>query len=96
MYMKITVNRKLKIFEITTLALLLLAGIVSASPESHALVTKGISLANSKQYDDAISYFNRAISLDPQDAEAWYFKGLALTQEFKKKKQTQHLTMHFY
>ena len=79
------VNRKLKIFGITTLALLILVGVVSASTESHALVTKGISLANSKQYDDALSNFNRAINLDPQDAEAWYFKGLALTQEFKIK-----------
>ena len=49
MYKLISVNRKLKIFEITTLALSLLACIVYASPESHALVTKGISLANSKQ-----------------------------------------------
>ena len=85
MHMEISVNRKLKIYGITTLALLILAGIVSASTESHALVTKGIRLANSKQYDDAISNFNRAISLDPQNAEAWYFKGLALTQDFKIK-----------
>ena len=75
MYKGISINRKLKIYGITISALFLLADIVSASTESHAFVTKGISLANSKQYDDAISNFNRAINLDPQDFEAWYLKG---------------------
>jgi hypothetical protein len=42
--MGISVNRKLKIYGITTLALLLLAGIVSASTESHALEIKSISI----------------------------------------------------
>jgi tetratricopeptide (TPR) repeat protein len=77
------VNRKLKIFGIITLALLLLVGIVSASQESQALVKKGNILGVAKQYDDAISNYDKAISLDPQDADVWYYKGLVLTQEFK-------------
>ena len=64
------VNRKFKIFGITTLALLLLAGIVSASQESHALVIKGVGLNGAKQYDDGVLTFNKAIRLDPQDADA--------------------------
>jgi hypothetical protein len=56
------VNRKLKIFGIITLTFLLLVGIVSASQESHALVTKGLDQFNARQYDDAISTFNKAIS----------------------------------
>jgi tetratricopeptide (TPR) repeat protein len=48
------------------------------------------------KYDDAISNFNKAIGLDPQDSTAWYYKAMALTQESKIKKLTQQLTMHFY
>ena len=40
-------------------------------------------LADSKQYDDAISTYNKAISLDPQDAEAWFDNGTVLIEEFK-------------
>ena len=76
-------NRKLRIFEIDILALLLLISIVSASQESQALDKKGVDLHHAKQYDDAILTFNKAISLDPQDADAWYHKGLNLDLQFK-------------
>jgi protein O-GlcNAc transferase len=79
------VNNKLKIFGMTTIALLLLVGIVSASQESHALVIKGVDLNNAKKYDDAISNFNKAIDLDPQDSAAWFYKGAVLVQESKIK-----------
>ena len=77
------VKRKFKIFGIAILAFLLLVSIVSASQESQALVKKGVDLHNAKQYDDAISNFDKAIGLDPQDADAWYHKGVDLDLEFK-------------
>jgi Flp pilus assembly protein TadD len=58
-------------------------GIVSASQESQALVATEIEQNAAKQYDDAILTFNKAISLDPKDADAWYYKGMALGSEFK-------------
>ncbi len=90
------VNRKLKIFGITIIALLLLVGVVSASQESHALVIKGVDQNNAKKYDDAISNFNKAIGLDPQDTDAWFYEGVALSQEHKISEANPAITMHFY
>ena len=47
---------------------------------------KGVDLNNATKYDDAISNFNKAIGLDPQDSAAWFYKGTALVQESKIKK----------
>ena len=38
-------------------------------------MSKGISLLNSKQYNDAIKHFNRVIDAHENDKNAWYFKG---------------------
>jgi hypothetical protein len=42
------------------------------------LFAKGIDLFRKGENDQAIYYFDRAIELAPQDADAWYYKGNAL------------------
>ena len=76
-------NEKLKIFGITEFALLMLVDIVAAFKKSQITATKGIKLNQAEQYTDGIIDFDDAIECDPQDADAWYYKGLDLIQEFK-------------
>ncbi len=38
-------------------------------------VSKGIELEKSQSFDEAINYFEKAISMDPSCAKAWYWKG---------------------
>jgi Flp pilus assembly protein TadD len=38
----------------------------------------GLTLADQEKYDDAIKAYDEAIRLDPNDATAWYNKGVAL------------------
>lgn len=46
--------------------------------ESREYNTKGFDLYNLGKYEEAISYFDKAIALNPRDALAWVNKGTAL------------------
>ncbi len=46
--------------------------------EAWELVNKGFSLKNLGKYQGAIACFDRALEINPRDAEAWYNKGIAL------------------
>jgi len=39
---------------------------------------KGIALANQNRYEEAITAYNQAIQLDPNNALTWCYKGIAL------------------
>ncbi len=42
------------------------------------LVKKGNELLKSENYDDALSYFEQAVILEPNNPELWNKKGVAL------------------
>jgi tetratricopeptide (TPR) repeat protein len=46
--------------------------------EAEQWYQKGREYINSKNYDKAIEYFDKAIVIDPKNAKYWYFKGRAL------------------
>ena len=46
---------------------------------ASAWISKGDSLNLQDKYDEAILAYDRAIELDPQNVDAWYDKGLALS-----------------
>ncbi len=62
------------------LILLLLALMASACGQQNAedWNNKGYALLNQSNYDEAIQAFDNAIEIDPQNAYAWYGKGVAL------------------
>ena len=45
---------------------------------SDAWNNKGLALDNLGRYEEAIKYYDKAIELDPNNADAWYNKGLLL------------------
>lgn len=77
------VNRKLKVFGITELELVMLVGILAAFKKSQTSAMKGIRLNQAKPYNNSIIDLNKAIEIDTPDADEWYYKGLDLIQEFK-------------
>ncbi|MEO9278131.1 MAG: tetratricopeptide repeat protein [Nitrososphaera sp.] len=42
------------------------------------LIKKGNELIKTENYDDALSYFEQALILEPNNAELWNRKGVAL------------------
>jgi len=47
------------------------------------LIACGISLLKTYNYEEAINYFDRALSIDTETAECWAYKGYALLEEHK-------------
>jgi len=44
----------------------------------YDLLNEGIKLASNRNYRGAIQKYDRALAIKPDDADAWYFRGLAL------------------
>ena len=55
----------------------------SAQESSSQWINKGRDLDNNSHYDDAISCYEKAIALEPQNEVAWFNKGLALYKQGK-------------
>lgn len=51
--------------------------IVSASPDSYARASEGVSLIEAGDYEEALAALTQATTLDPGDFYAWYNRGLA-------------------
>lgn len=64
-------------------------GIIEKLPEGaldlNTLLNAGIALMNKKQPGGAISYFTKAIGVDPKSHLGYYYRGLAYLQENKAK-----------
>ncbi len=52
-----------------------------------ALLKRAIANTELKQYGPAIEDLKKVIELDPKHSEAYYFKGLILSKQGKKKKK---------
>ena len=65
------------------LAILLLPQVAASADPAAEACRKGQSCFEKQDYDAAIAAFTTAIRIDPKDAEAYYFRGLA----FQKKGQ---------
>jgi tetratricopeptide (TPR) repeat protein len=60
------------------LLILALVFIVSSKGQENTanqFVNKGVALEKNQSFDEAINYFDKAISMDPSCAGAWYWKG---------------------
>ena len=62
---------------------------VDKTEKSLSLVTKGKRLLILKQYDDAISYFDKAYRLNQRNTEAMLYKGIAMMDSNKTSKAIQ-------
>jgi len=51
----------------------------------NTLLNAGIAMMNKKQPGGAVSYFTKAIALDPKSHLGYYYRGLALIQQSKAK-----------
>ena len=56
-----------------------------AITDANIYVNMGILLLNKKKPADAVGYFTKAVDLDPKMADAYFYRGLALMHENKKK-----------
>lgn len=65
---------------LTGLFLLCLAAPAPASPESDALVRRGIAEFEMQRYRDAIHFFGEAVKADPKDLHAVFLQGVALNR----------------
>ena len=65
---------------LVTISLLPLAAALvrNVSQEVNALVEKGIALGSLGNYTESITYFDKALAIDPKDVAALTDKGLAL------------------
>ena len=52
---------------------------VEAFPDndSEILLLQGITFEDMAMFDEALDYFDRSTQIDPQNADAWYHKGVA-------------------
>jgi tetratricopeptide (TPR) repeat protein len=55
----------------------------------HDLVKKGDKCDSSCQYDQAIAAYDCALQIDPDDADAWFNKGLTLKKMGKHSEGTR-------
>ena len=46
-----------------------------------SLIEKGLNLLTQRQYEEGGKYFDRALKLTPESAEAWAYKGFALLKQ---------------
>ena len=53
--------------------------------EAVELLKKGYSYARRTKYKDALAYYNKALSLDPNNPEAWYLRASLLIDTGKIK-----------
>ena len=49
----------------------------------------GFALSQQGKYDEALRTFDKAIEIDPQNADAWYLKGMVLDDMGKHDEATQ-------
>lgn len=61
-------------------ALSCFAAAIAASPESEALVRRGLAEFEAHRYRDAIHYFGEAVKADPKDLHAVFLQGAALNR----------------
>ncbi|MEI7857666.1 MAG: tetratricopeptide repeat protein [Methanomicrobiales archaeon] len=53
--------------------------------EAVELLKKGLAYAKRTKYNEALSYYNKALSLDPNNPEAWYLRASVLIDTGKSK-----------
>jgi tetratricopeptide (TPR) repeat protein len=59
---------------------------VTHSPKNyHALCELGNCHDYMSRYDDAVSYYDKVITLDPYNADAWFNKGMSLKKMGREK-----------
>ena len=78
-------NPHIKIIAIAVLAILVVAAVLwfprgLSYNDSRTLNQKGNTLFDQKKYDEAIQAYDEAIRLDPNDAQPWQNKGIALAR----------------
>lgn len=70
-----------------SLALAIMMVSCGPNPEkSRAYLDNGIDYLYTSQYDEAIGYFNKAISYDENNYEAYYYRGCAYSNNFNQEK----------
>ena len=55
------------------------------SKEAVELLKKGLAYARRTKYKEALVYYNKALSLDPNNPEAWYLRASLLIDTGKSK-----------
>lgn len=66
--------------KLLAIALCSVAAAAAASPESEALVRRGLAEFEAQRYRDAIHYFGEAVKADPKDLHAVFLQGAALNR----------------
>ena len=57
---------------------------MSRKDASEDLVKRGEDLANNRNYDEALAYFDKAIEINPKNDYAWGDRGLMLDKQGKR------------
>ena len=65
---------------IASMMLLMLVNIAGAAQSSNAWVQEGRMLTNSGKYNEAITAYDKAIEINPQNSLAWNGKGIVLDE----------------
>ena len=61
---------------IALLTFLILVSIAGATQDSDAWIAKGNTLFGLNKYDEAITAYDKAIEINPQDSIAWTTQGI--------------------
>jgi tetratricopeptide (TPR) repeat protein len=75
-------GKKSKIAVFLLLSTLLVFGNIFAQENAKEAVGKGLRYLRNYKYDEAITEFNKAIKLDPNNVEAYYSRGFAYYYNF--------------
>src|SRR5271157_2628413 len=67
------------VFEITLLALLILMSVAGAALLADISNSTSNNVSNSNKYDEAIKTLDKALEINPQDSNAWLYKGNVLS-----------------
>ena len=65
--------------------MLIIVGLTAFAPNAEKYIAEGVSLYNEENYDEALEKFDKALELNPNLAEVWFYKGIILqTKDMNK------------
>lgn len=65
---------------LTIFLLAMTAGCLNKTSEVHEITMEGLAHHTMGRYDEAMAAYDRALAIDPENEEAWQYRGLSLSQ----------------